>query len=174
MATATQKKADNRKPNFQPNHLPATLGLRVLFEGNHMVTLNIKQGAKLSPSENITFHGGINRGWILPGTPEEALSKVSFEVIGGVEAAPMTTSKAGVHNDKNGRRIAVHSAFMDLPSSAKKGAEPLSYQGQCTVTHVGGAEYKVQYMGRKQGSGGGPQLTAEIGEVGDGFVLDEG
>jgi hypothetical protein len=169
MGAATRsKKQDTRKPNLRPNRLAETISVVISFASKVMVTLAVPQGEKLSEKGNITFQGGIRKGWRLPGSPVEALSALAFEVNG----VSLNRSASGVHPSDAGNTTVFHSAVIEIENSE---GEPEPYRVQVYATHrtkQGDYNLKVSAFPHVVPKGiSGPQVTGEL-TAGEGFVLD--
>lgn len=126
MGTAKQ---DTRKLNIQPNTMPATVSIAAVMEGEEMGVITVAQGPKLSAAGNVTYMGGIKKGWMLDGEPVETLATLAFEVNG----VRLTVSQTGVHSSKEGNPTVGHIGFLEL---AVAGGEPRKYQAQIYATYV--------------------------------------
>lgn len=132
--TNRSKKQDNRPPNFQPNHLPPSLGITLNLGGEKLGTIAVPQAAKLSERGNITFTGGIKakEGWVLgdeDAEPTEVLDNITLSI----EGKEMKRSSSGVHQSKAGNPTVCHVASLDV---AVPSGEPISYTAQVYVTYV--------------------------------------
>lgn len=163
---AATKKTDTRKPNNQPNHLGATIALGIILAGVKLGELLIPQGDKLSDKGNITFSGGIRKGWKLVGdNPSAVLAQLSFTANG--EA--LKASQHGVHASEKGNPTVCHTAVVSLASTS---GEPISYMVQVYPTFsVAKGSYNLSMRAFPVALGvSGPQVVGEI--VGSGIVLE--
>jgi len=164
MAAAT-KKQDTRKPNLHKSGLPETIALAIIVAGTKLGELLIPQGDKLSEKGNVTFSGGIRKGWKLAGDPLQVLASIGFTVNGDT----MKASGQGVHASEKGNPTVCHTAVTAL---AVKGGEPISYMVQVYPTFsVSKGSYNLSVRAFPVALGvAGPQVVGEI--VGDGIVLE--
>lgn len=169
-ATRSKQKQDTRKPNLQPNRLAETISLVISFAGKAMATLAIPQNGKLSDKGNITFRGGIRKGWKLEGDPMTALGNVALSANG----TALGVSSAGVHKSQSaaGNLTVFHSAVVEIANSE---GEPERYMVQVYVTNrVKHGDYNLSVSAFPFNAIGGVAGPAVVGELvaGDGFVLD--
>lgn len=157
MAAATStKKQDTRKPNLQPNALPAQVVVEVIFDGKVMGTIGVAQGDKLSNAGAITYFGGITKNWKLPGDSSTALAALAFTVNG----TALSRSTGGVHANKADNPCVFHSTVVDLPNT---GGEPMAYMSQITATYrADKGYYTLQILASPVRGGGGPVVRGEI------------
>lgn len=146
MSTPSSKKQDNRKPNFQPNHLPNAIAVGIELNGSELATIGIPQRDKLSEAGNVTFGGGLTKraGWQLPGASVDALNALSFTVTpanvdedGNIsrlgDTVAMAKAASGVHKSENDNDTVCHMATIALPSST---GDPVKYTVQVYATNV--------------------------------------
>lgn len=157
---ANRQKQDTRKPNLQPNHMPATIPVTVLLDGAPLGTVGLVQRDKLSEAGNITFTGGMTKGWVLPGVWMDMLPRLGFALEDGTEFTPHAS---GVHTSESGKPIVGHGALVELPA-ADGGA--VAYQVTAYAKYVPNAgtyALDLSAVPKPTGFGSrGPRVTGEI------------
>lgn len=168
MATATStrrsKATDTRKPNLQPNALPATVTVIVLLEGEEVGPISVPQNAKLSDSGNVTYRGGIKGGWELEGEPNTTLKLLEFVVDG----QKLAVGSEGVHNSSKDNPTVFHSGVVALPVA---GGEPKRYSVRIYATYSVKFEaysLSIDVWPVAPPRPRGPQV---VGQIGAGFSL---
>lgn len=125
---STRTTPDTRALNVQPNHHPAQVQVIVSLDGEEIGPIGIPQGAKLSDKGNVTYSGGIKKGWELEGEPNATLRALSFTV-DGVELHP---GAAGVHLSQAGNPTVCQVGVVPLPIA---GGEARRYFFQLYATY---------------------------------------
>jgi hypothetical protein len=159
MRTTTSKKQDTRQPNQQPNHLQPTLAAVIGYAGN-TGTVQVPQNDKLSAAGNVTYQGGIRKGWLIDGEPVDVLGTVTAEIEGVV----LTRAAAGVHASQAGNPTVCLTALIPLPSA--QADEPVRYQVQVWITYrVKHGDYTLSISGQPFGlkpGQAGPQVRGDV------------
>lgn len=168
MATATRNRSksapDTRKPNLQPNAMPANVIVTVFLDGEEVGPVEIPQNAKLSPSDNVTYRGGISGGWELDGEPTETLGLLTFVAQG----TRLSVGTEGVHQSKSKNPTVFHSGVVELEVN---GGEPRRYSVRLYATYSvkhEGYSLSIDAWPAPVGQPRGPQV---VGTIGSGFVL---
>lgn len=177
-ATTTSKKQDTRKPNLHTSGLPERLALAIFLAGVKLGEVLIPQGDKLSEKGNVTYSGGIRKGWTL-GTinPEfsdaeraafimDTLRSLGFAINGQT----LNVAGTGVHPSEKGNPTVCHTGVVQLPVEGN-GSEPVSYMVQVYPTFSNAkGNYNLSVRAFPLAINvGGPQVVGEI--VGDGIVV---
>ncbi len=168
MAVATSKKQDTRKPNLHTSGLPERLVLAIIVAGVKLGEVLIPQGDKLSEKGNVTFSGGIRKGWKLAGEPLTVLNSIAFAINGQV----LKMAGSGVHSSEKGNPTVCHTGVVQLPLEGNGAGEPISYMVQVypTFSNAKGS-YNLSVRAFPVALNvGGPQVVGEI--VGDGIVIE--
>lgn len=174
MSTTTTKAPKVPNTKGATTHIPA-LSVEIAFNGETLGSIEAPQSEFLSKSGNVIFGGRINRGWMLPGSPEEALKALSFKV-NGVDAKP---SEKGVYLtsprlDKQNRVIAgsggellvAHSQIVDVSADSES---VVNYMVTLIVKHLKakggqdqGFQLRVQGIPQMTGRPSGPQVVGTV------------
>ncbi len=135
-------KKQQRVPNTQPNHLPATLNVTINQHGKAIGLVEMPQVENLSAAGNRWYFAAIKQGWHLFDNPETAIEGLGFELLGstfklsesGVHLSAPRVSRAGVVVPNSGGNLCVtHTAVVDVPTT--DGPKPFTVMA--TVTYLG-------------------------------------
>lgn len=158
--------------NTGQSGLPETLNIGILLSGEELGSIAVPQAEFLSDKGNVTYRGGIRKGWKLPGEAIEALSALAVTV-DGIEASQHASgvhlSSPRIHRKgpKAGSPIAGTGGNPTVGFTAvvplTAGDETKDYMVQVYATRIKDGSYNLSVKGFPQGIAPvGPQVVGEV------------
>jgi hypothetical protein len=175
MSTTTTK-AQRLPRTTQGVDLVPAIAIEISFDGTVLGSIEAPQEDFLSKGGNVLYNGRISRGWMLPGTPEEALNALSFKANGvemkrsekGVNlTAPRTDRNGKVIPNSGGELLVSHSTILNCSTVEGEVAEFMVnvHAKKIKALRKGedqGFQLRVQGFPKGVGRVGGPQIVGSF------------